>query len=80
VCVAKNKVDLNEIEFATIEKIIREKLKDNSKHLYELISLIDDFDEDEIIQVVRWLIDNNKVIRLKDEKLTWHSQLDISFD
>ena len=80
VCVAKNKVDLNEIEFATIEKIIREKLKDTSKHLYELISLIDDFDEDEIIQVVRWLIDNNKVIRLKDEKLTWHSQLDISFD
>lgn len=80
VCVAKNKVDLNEIEFVTIEKIIREKLKDSTKHLYELISIIDDFDEDEIIQVVRWLIDNNKVIRHKDEKLTWHNQLDISFD
>ncbi len=80
VCIAKNKIDLNEIEFRQIEKIIREKLNTTPKHLYELISDINDFDEDEIIQVVRWLIDNNRVIRHKDEKLSWHTQLDLSFD
>ncbi len=80
VCVTKNKVDLNEIEFVAIEKIIREKLKNSNKHLFELVSIITEFEEDDIIQVIRWLIDNNKIIRHKDETLTWHQQLDISFD
>ncbi len=80
VCIAKNKVDLNEIEFATIEKLIKENLSDTQKHLYELIPLIEDYNEDDVIQVVRWLIDNNKVERHKDESLSWYRQLDIGFD
>ncbi len=80
ICIAKNKVDLNEIEFNTIQKLISNSLKDKPKHLYELISSIEGFDEDDIIQVVRWLIDNNKVIRHKDETLSCHRQLDIGFD
>ncbi|MBC8319701.1 MAG: RecQ family ATP-dependent DNA helicase [Bacteroidetes bacterium] len=80
VCISKNKVDLNEIEFTTIENIIKELLNNSPKHLYELVSFIDDFNEDDIIQVVRWLIDNNKVIRHKDETLSWYNQLDINFD
>lgn len=81
VCIAKNKVDLNEIEFTTIENIIRENLTDEpKKHLYELISVIEDFNEEDVIQVVRWLIDNNKVIRHKDETLSWYRQLDLGFE
>ncbi len=79
VCIAKNKVDLNEIEFDAIQKNISNSLKDNQMHLYELVSSIDGFDEDDIIQVVRWLIDNDKVIRHKDETLSWYKQLDINF-
>lgn len=80
VCIAKNKANLNEMEFAAIEKRIKENLKDAPKHIYELISSIEDYDEDDIIQVVRWLIDNNKVIRHKDETLSWYRQLDIGFE
>ncbi|MFK5855053.1 MAG: ATP-dependent DNA helicase RecQ [Bacteroidota bacterium] len=80
VCIAKNKVDLNEIEFDNIQKLVCENLKNSRKHLYELVSSIDDYAEDDIIHVIRWLIDNNKVIRHKDESLTWHKQLDMGFD
>jgi ATP-dependent DNA helicase RecQ len=80
ICITKNKVDLNEIEFNAIENVIKENLSKESKHLYELISAIEDFKEEDIIQVVRWLIDNNKVVRYKDESLSWYNQLDIGFD
>jgi len=80
VCVAKNKVDLNEIEFDNIQKLISTSLKRNPKHLFELVSSIDGYEEDDIIQVVRWLIENNKVIRHNDETLSWYKQLDIGFD
>jgi len=79
VCVAKNKVDLNEIEFDAIQKKISNSLNSKHMHLYELVSSIDGFDEDDIIQVVRWLIDNGKVIRHKDETLSWYKQLDMDF-
>ncbi len=80
ICIAKNKVDLNEIEFTAIEKVIRDNLSQESKHLYELISVVEGVKEEHIIQVVRWLIDNNKIIRHKDESLSWYNQLDIGFD
>ena len=80
VCVSKNKVDLNEMDFSSIEKAVKDSLLNGSKHLYELISLLQDYSEDDVIQVVRWLIDNNKVIRHKDEKLSWYSQMDLGFD
>jgi ATP-dependent DNA helicase RecQ len=80
VCVAKNKADLNEIEFDSIQKLISISLKKNPKHLFELISSVDGYEEDDIIQVVRWLIDNGKVIRHNDETLSWYKQLDLGFD
>jgi len=80
VCVAKNKVDLNEIEFDNIQNLISDSLKKNPKHLFELVSSINGFVENDIIQVIRWLIENGKVIRHNDETLSWYSQLDISFD
>lgn len=80
VCVSKNKVDLNEIEFTSMENIIKENLSESPKHLYELISLMDKYNEDDVIQVIRWLIDNDKIIRDNEKRLIWYRQLDIRFD
>lgn len=80
VCIAENSMDINEIEFRTIENAIIENLNNEPSHLYELISKLSDYKEEEVIQVIRWLIDNNKIIRHKDETLTWHNQLDLGFD
>jgi ATP-dependent DNA helicase RecQ len=80
VCLEKNKVELNEIEFSSIETAIETNLKSGPKHLYNLVSEISGFNEDKIISVIRWLLDNGKLIRQKDESLKWHNQLDLSFE
>ena len=80
ICQRKNKVELNEIEFKSIENAIENSLRSGPKHLYDLISGIDNFEEDKVISVLRWLLDNDKVIRQKDESLKWYNQLDLSFD
>ena len=80
ICQRKNKVELNEIEFKSIENLIEQSLKTGPKHLYSLVSGIEDFEEDKIISVIRWLLDNSKLIRQNDETLKWYNQLDLSFD
>ena len=80
VCLNKNKVELNEIEFELIKQKIREKILEKPMYLYDIVSGINDFEEENIISALRWLMDNNTVIRLNDETLKWHDQLDISFD
>ncbi len=80
VCISENSLDLNKIEFQKIEQLIHTSLISKSRHLYELIAIISDYDEDHVIQVIRWLIDNQKIVRNKDESLTWYNQLDLGFD
>lgn len=80
VCQKKNKTDLNEIEFSGIKNMIKQKLKEKPTHLYELISSINKYEEEDIISVLQWLLDSKKVIRQKkDETLSWYEQLDLEF-
>ncbi len=80
VCQEKNKVELNELEFAAIEMAIETQLKSGPKHLYQLMAGITDFEEEKTIAVIRWLLDNSKLIRQQDETLKWYNQLDLTFD
>ena len=80
VCLKKNKVELNEIEFETIQNRVKEQLTGGPLHLNELISATNDFDEENVFPVLQWLLDNKKLIRLHDETFKWHEQLDISFE
>jgi len=79
VCSSKNKTDLNELEFNQIKEQIFTALSKNPLHLYDLVTKIEEFDEDEVIAVIRWLLDNTNIIRQSDERLKWHDQLDINF-
>ena len=80
VCVADNQLDLNDIEFESIEKLLKLNLQGGPRHLYELVSMVEDFKEEDVIEVIRWLLDNNRIIRQSDEKLSWYKQLDLGFD
>jgi len=80
VCISENKMDLNELEFSIIETQIADNLSSGPKHLNELVAAITDSKEDDVIQVVRWLVENNKVIKQKDGSLTLYNQLDLGFD
>ena len=79
VCLARNKTDLNKIQFEKINDQIKNALSNGPKHLYELISAVHGFPEDDIIAVIRWLLDHRQIIRNKDETLKWYEQLDMSF-
>jgi len=79
VCLEKNKAELNELEFSEIKQLIKNSLASGPQHLYQLISTIKE-DEDKIISVLRWLMENNNVVRQKDDTLIWHDQLNMKFD
>jgi len=75
VCLTINKTSLNEMEFEAIRKQVEENLRLKPMHLYELIPLIKDFEEEKIISVIQWLTDNQSILRKADEKLRCHDQL-----
>ncbi len=79
VCLARNKTDLNKIQFEKINDQIKNALTGGPKHLYELISAVQGYPEEDIIAVIRWLLDHKRIIRNKDETLKWYEQLDMSF-
>ncbi|MBN2614156.1 MAG: RecQ family ATP-dependent DNA helicase [Bacteroidales bacterium] len=79
VCQNMNKMDLNEMEYQAISQQIQQLLSEKSRNLYELIPLISDYPEDKIVAVVRWLIDNQSIMRLQDEKLVWQNQMGFDF-
>ena len=79
VCRNKNKVNVNKIEFESIQHLICEAIGDGNKSLNEVVMSITDYNEDDVIHVIRWLVDNKKIIRNSDETLSWHKQLDFDF-
>ena len=79
VCEAKNETDMNSLEFEEIKDQIYQALSTEPVHLFHLTSLLDQFPEKKVMSVIRWLLDNNTIVRLPDEKLKWQEQLGFNF-
>ena len=71
VCIERNKVSLNEMEFDTIVNRIKPLLKTRPCTLEELIRAAEPVDEDKVIRALRWLTDNEKITFEKDNKYQW---------
>ncbi len=69
ICLAQNELGLSELEFEHISSMLEEYLQEPC-FFEELIFKIDR-NEDEIIQVIRWLIDSGKIIHRIDNRLEW---------
>lgn len=80
VCLSKNKSNLNELEFESIVDSIKAMLVKKPCFLYEIIPAHSQYAEDQIIDVIRWLMDHGKVFRGKDEMLSWYDQLNLPFE
>lgn len=72
ICLAQNELGLNQLEFDNIERLLQESLHEPC-FFEELIFKIDR-NEDEIIQVVRWLIDSGKIVHRIDNRLEWKTE------
>jgi ATP-dependent DNA helicase RecQ len=71
VCIERNKISLNEMEFNSIVSIIKPLLKMNPCRLEELVAATGPVNEDKLIRAVQWLVDNGKISVDLERKYSW---------
>lgn len=69
ICLTQNELGLSQLEFDNIRGMLEQYLQEPC--LFEELIFKTDRNEDEIIQVVRWLIDSGKIIHRIDNRLEW---------
>jgi len=68
-CLAQNSLGMSDPEIEKISEMLESYLKEPL--FFEELIFKTDRNEDEIIQVVRWLIDNGRIIHRIDNRLEW---------
>jgi len=71
VCVERNKIELSELEFDIVLKQIKPLLLEKPCTLEEIASKVKNVNEDKIIKVVQWLLDNDKLYYDQQQNLSW---------
>lgn len=71
VCLERNKLELNDIEFKNIYDQIKESLKKEGLTLAEIVASVQNSREDKTIKVVQWLSDNEKLAEDEKGKFKW---------
>jgi ATP-dependent DNA helicase RecQ len=71
ICLERNKLGLNEMEFDGIVKTIKPILKAGPADVEQLVEAASSFHEDKVILVLRFLIDSGKVKKDEDGKYVW---------
>ncbi len=74
VCLDRNKINVNEMEFNEILEKIKPALKEKPQALNELLFIASLFPEDKVINVVMWLVDNEKVDVDERQLYSWRKQ------
>jgi ATP-dependent DNA helicase RecQ len=72
-CIERNKVSLNEFEFDLIVEKIKPLLKGSPMLIDELINVAA-MDDEKILRVVEWLLDNDKIKYDVQKRLFWQSK------
>ena len=70
VCVERNKLDISDLEFEKIKKLLENILSEKEMISSEIVNRITDVREEKIIKVLQWLLDNDK-IKLTENKYSW---------
>jgi ATP-dependent DNA helicase RecQ len=71
VCIERNKIQVNELEFDTILNQIKPLLQNKPAFPEEVVSAVKGGNEDKTLQVIQWLLDNDKLIYNAGKKLVW---------
>ncbi|MFZ4400011.1 MAG: RecQ family ATP-dependent DNA helicase [Bacteroidales bacterium] len=70
ICIERNKMELNEYEFNNILEQIKPLLKSKIYTVEELVNEIE-ADEDNILKVLQWLLDNDKIKKYGEMQYKW---------
>ncbi len=73
ICIERNKINLNEMEFDNFVKQIKPLLQTSSMTLEEIVESMTPMKEDKVISAIQWLADNEKITQNKDRKYRWKS-------
>jgi ATP-dependent DNA helicase RecQ len=79
VCINRNKMGLNDLEFGRIHDQLEELLHKGPATLPELIFGIKDSNEEKVIKVIRWLEDNGILMRDEKQRYSFRMQADLGF-
>lgn len=71
VCIERNKIELSELEFDNVLKQVKPLLQNGNYTIKELNESIKGASENQVIKVIQWLLDNNKIAYDQMRKLTW---------
>jgi ATP-dependent DNA helicase RecQ len=70
VCLARNKINLNEIEFDGIVEQLKPLLRSKPCTMEEIVDSVRGFHEDKVIRALQWLHDNDK-LEYDEGKFSW---------
>jgi ATP-dependent DNA helicase RecQ len=79
VCRKEDKKPLNDHDVEAIKEKLKSMLSGEGKHLHEFMPELEEYDEDEVLSVIRCLLDNEQIIKQKDGTMKWYQQLDMEF-
>lgn len=74
VCLERNKMNLNELEFEQIRVKVKELLQEKPMTLAELVFEAGHFGEAHLLMVIRWLEDKGAVTRDEQMRYAWRKQ------
>jgi ATP-dependent DNA helicase RecQ len=74
VCIERNKIELNELEFDTIINSIKPVLKETSCSIEQLVEAVPSIREDKVVRALQWLVDNEKIGIDKEKKYFWQEK------
>jgi ATP-dependent DNA helicase RecQ len=71
VCLERNKIDLNDLEFETILASVKPLLKTRACSLQEIADTVSSLQEDKVIRALQWLVDNEKIGLDREKRYYW---------
>ncbi len=74
VCLDRNKINVSELEFSKVLEKVKPALKERPHALNELLFVAKEFPEDKVINVIMWLVDNEKVDVNEEQLYSWRKQ------
>jgi ATP-dependent DNA helicase RecQ len=79
VCLKRNKVNISATEFDRILTQLKPLLLTKPHYMQELIDQSEEYDEDDVIAVIRWLQGNGNIEVNEKNQLSWRKQLGLNF-
>jgi len=73
-CLRRNKLDISDFEFESIESQIKMTLVDNTLELSDLVNHIKEAKQEKSLKVIEWLIDNERISYAKGNMLKWSGE------